>query len=106
MPVNIKAHALCLIFVMIIAAGCATHLQSSTERTTAELCGPLDRFILDIHRLNAEQQQTLLSDLITENGPEYFCERLKTGLALSQVSRSVEEDERTIKILNEYRYSR
>ena len=106
MPVNVKAHTLGLIFVMIIAPGCATPLQSQPEHTTTELCGPLDRFILDIHRLNIEQQQALLSDLIPHTGPEDFCERLKTGLALSQVSRSVEEDERTIKILNEYRYSR
>lgn len=66
------------------------------------ICGTLFNYALDIHRLNGQQQYASLDKVATANSPQYFCDTVKTGILLSQISRTVSEDDVAISILNEY----
>ena len=104
-----------MIFLGLSVTGCVTPIdQTSTpplEETRVyhsvkakqkKACGDLHKFLIDIDRLNKQQQKSLLDELSAYPDAEFSCDRLKTGLLLSQIGKTTGEDNLAIEILGQY----
>ncbi|MGI9317270.1 MAG: hypothetical protein ACR2QW_08080 [bacterium] len=112
--------ALLLFFASTIltTVGCvstSTEIVDSTEQeprvvhtvvaSPPSVCGALDEFLIDAHKLDGSQRSTLINELSGFDPNEFSCDRLKTGLLFSQIGKSMSEDDQAIEILAEFRGS-
>ena len=65
-------------------------------------CGSLHDFVIDAQKLKQKARKELLDQLSRYEGGKFSCDRLKTGLLLSQIGKTVNEDSLAIEILDEY----
>lgn len=65
-------------------------------------CGSLQDFVIDAQKLKQKARKELLDQLSSYEGGKFSCDRLKTGLLLSQIGKTVNEDSLAIEILDEY----
>ena len=65
-------------------------------------CGSLQEFVLDVQKLQSKARKELLDQLSNYEGGKFSCDRLKTGLLLSQIGKTIKEDNLAIDILDEY----
>lgn len=70
--------------------------------SSPSVCGALDEFLIDAQKLDGAQRAALLEQLSGYDVNEFSCDRLKTGLLISQIGKSADEDALAIKILGEY----
>jgi hypothetical protein len=117
MKPNIKLSVLCTL--TLLTSGCVTTTTPPTETTAPpevrvthtvtpsapDICGELTEFVLDIHKLDGKQQKSLLDDLSGYDGSEFSCDRLKAGLLLSQIGKTISEDNLALEILGSYQQS-
>ncbi|MEM7195765.1 MAG: hypothetical protein AAF402_12495 [Pseudomonadota bacterium] len=68
-----------------------------------QACGSLNQFLFDIHKLDRQSQKRLLDDLGDNHANGFSCDRLKTGLLLSQIGKTISEDNLALEILAQYR---
>jgi len=108
-----------LVAAALLTSGCAAITQPPPQtpaipevRVThtvtpraPEACGDLAVFVLDIHKLDGRQQKTLLDKLNNYDGSEFSCDRLKAGLLLSQIGKTISEDNLALEILDSYQQS-
>ncbi len=66
-------------------------------------CGSMHDFVLDVQNLNSTQRKKLLDELGSYAESEFSCDRLKTGALLSQIGKTVSEDNLAIEILEQYK---
>jgi len=115
------------VFALVLAAGCAnlnlpdgpdipptveaparppiyssSRVVHTTRTSRGQACGALFDFVLDIHRLERIQQAELLEEMSDESSKRFFCDQLKAGILLSQIGRTIEEDDRAIALIDQY----
>ncbi|MBX2867765.1 MAG: hypothetical protein KTR18_03785, partial [Acidiferrobacterales bacterium] len=73
-----------------------------TAEETEGSCGSLHEFVLDVQKLESKARKELLDELSSYEGGKFSCDRLKTGLLLSQIGKTIREDNLAIEILDEY----
>lgn len=78
-------------------------IEHQVASSAPQACGSLNQFLFDVHKLSKQSQKTLLDDLSAYKGDGFSCDRLKTGLLLSQIGKTISEDNLAIEILNQYR---
>lgn len=108
---------LCVCAFMLTLVGCVatvpeTDIQPETPSESRvvhkvvssppSICGPLDEFLIDAQKLDGAQSAALLQQLSGYDVNEFSCDRLKTGLLMSQISKTADEDALAIKILGDY----
>lgn len=108
---------LCFCVVMLTLVGCAvtepeTGIQPETlseprvvhkvAPSPPRICGPLDEFLIDAQKLDGAQRAALIQQLSGYDVNEFSCDRLKTGLLMSQIGKTADEDALAIKILSDY----
>ena len=79
-----------------------TRVYHSVKTKGKNACGDLHKFLIDADRLNKQQQKSLLDELSAYPDAEFSCDRLKTGLLLSQIGKTTGEDNLAIEILGQY----
>jgi len=65
-------------------------------------CGSLQEFVIDAQKLTQKDRKTLLDKLSQTEGEQFSCDKLKTGLLLSQIGKTPKEDSLAIEILQKY----
>jgi len=65
------------------------HTVIPTEKSS---CGSLREFVVDVQNLAQQERKVLLDQLSQTEGEQFSCDRLKTGLLLSQIGKTAEED--------------
>ncbi len=65
-------------------------------------CGSLQEFVIDVQNLAQKDRKALLDELNQADSEQFSCDRLKTGLLLSQIGKTSEEDSLAIEILQKY----